>query len=119
MPTDKPLTAGWGLNLMAAIAGALLLTGVGLWKSESDSTDARMDHLQAEIDWLNRQAITNMDHIEAHNETHNAAIAALQQQQAATATRISQDEQKENDLDYALHTLSDAVTRLAENKKNR
>lgn len=78
-----------------------------------------MDHMQAEIDWLNRQVVTNSDHIDSHNETHSAAIATLQQQQAATATRISQDEQKENDLDYALHTLSDAVTRLAENKKNR
>ena len=104
---------------MAAIAGALLLTGVGLWKSESDSTDARMDHLQAEIDWLNRQAITNADHIEANNATHNAAITALQQQQATTSDRVNLNTQKENDLDYALHTLSDAVTRLAENKKFR
>lgn len=100
---------------MAAIAGALLLTGVGLWKSESDSTDARMDHMQAEIDWLTRQSITNSDHIEGHN----AAIAALQQAQTSHDSRIEQNEQKENTLDFALHALSDAVSRLAENKRFR
>ena len=104
---------------MAGIAGALLLTGVGLWKSESDSTAARLDHMQAEIDWLNHQVITNSDHIESHNDAHNAAIAALQQQTAANAQAIAADEQKENTLDYALHTLSDAVARLAENKRFR
>lgn len=115
MPNEKPLTTSWGLNLMAGIAGALLLTGVGLWKSESDSTAARMDHMQAEIDWLNRQAITNSDHIEGHN----AAIAALQQQESASQQAVAANAQKEDTLDYALHTLSDAVNRLAENKRFR
>lgn len=113
--SEKPITTSWGLNLMAGIAGALLLTGVGLWKSESDSTVARMDHMQAEIDWLNRQAITNSDHIDAHSQ----ALAALQQQEVADAARIEQTEQKENTLDFALHALSDAVDRLAENKRFR
>ena len=72
-----------------------------------------MDHLQAEIDWLNRQAITNADHI----ESNTAAITAIQQTQAAHDQRIDQEEQKENTLDFALHALSDAVNRLAENKR--
>lgn len=112
---QEPLTISWGLNLMIGLVGALLLTGVGLWRAESSATDARIDHQQAEIDWLTKQTITNSDHIDAHS----AALAALQQQADADSQRIEQNEQKENTLDFAMHALSDAVNRLAENKKFR